>query len=455
MSLFGALFSGVSGLAAQSQAMGIIADNITNVSTTAFKRTTSNFSSLVTGSRTASSFAPGGVQPAVRQLVAVQGLLEISNSPTDLAINGDGFFVVSDVSKPTATAGQFAFTRAGSFSPDKNGDLRNAAGFFLRGYEVTDGAKGTITSDRTNLLSTATVNITDFNGTAQKTTSVKIQANLQSTQAISAQEAIYLPTVSVTNMASGNVTPDFSRSVQIFDSQGATRTLTFAFLKDAAAANQWNTEIFMEPSTDITPAGAFVDGQVSTGLTKFNTDGSINVAGTTVTLTNVSIPFGGTTGLGVTTPQTVTISFGTTGKTDGLTQFAGGSELVGTSVDGALFGKLNNVEIGELGVVTANFSNGLQEDVFKLPIATFPNPNGLASRNGSAFLASNDSGDFTLQLAGESGAGKVAPSALEASSVDLAEEFTDMIVTQRAFSAAGKIITTTEDMLDELVRLKR
>ena len=117
MSLFGALFSGVSGLAAQSQAMGIIADNITNVNTTAFKRTTSEFSSLVTGSRSANSFAPGGVRPAVRQLVDTQGLLQVSNSPTDLAINGDGFVVVSDITAPTATTGQFSFTRAGSFTP--------------------------------------------------------------------------------------------------------------------------------------------------------------------------------------------------------------------------------------------------------------------------------------------------------------------------------------------------
>ncbi|MCH7929853.1 MAG: flagellar hook-basal body complex protein, partial [Proteobacteria bacterium] len=220
MSLFGALFSGVSGLAAQSQAMGIIADNITNVTTTAFKRTTSEFSSLVTGSRTSTSFAPGGVKPTVRQLVDVQGLLQASNSPLDIGINGSGFFVVSDIAAPTATTGQFAFTRAGSFTPDKNGDLKNAAGFFLRGYEVTDTTKGTITSDRTNLLATTTVNVTNFNGTAEKTTIVKIQANLQSTQAISAQEGTYDPTVAGTNMASGNVTPDFKRSVQIFDSQG-------------------------------------------------------------------------------------------------------------------------------------------------------------------------------------------------------------------------------------------
>ena len=391
----------------------------------------------------------------MRQLVDTQGLLQVSNSPTDLSINGNGFFVVADIAAPTSTTGQFFFTRAGSFTPDKNGDLRNAAGFFLRGYEVTDATTGTITSDRTNLLATKTVNVTNFNGTAEKTRTVKIQANLQSTQAISAQEATYLPTASATNMASGNVTPDFKRSVQFFDSQGGSRTLTFAFLKDAAAANQWNTEIFIEPSTDITDAAPLIDGQISTGLTKFNADGSFNLAGTTVGLTNVNITFGGTTGLGITTPQIITISLGTTGKTDGLTQFAGASELVSTDVNGALFGTLNNVDINELGVVTANFSNGLQQDIFKLPIGTFPNPNGLVQRNGTAYLASNSSGNFSLQLAGESSAGKIASSTLEASSVDLAEEFTDMIVTQRAFSAAGKIITTTEDMLDELVRLKR
>ncbi len=250
MSQFGALYSGVSGLSAQSQAMGIIADNITNVTTTAFKRTTSEFSSLVTCQRTATAFSPGGVQPAIRQLVDTQGLLQSSNSPFDLGINGDGFFVVSSITNPSTADGTFFYTRDGTFVPDKNGDLKNAAGFFLRGYEVTNKITGAIPSDRASLLTTKTVNVKNLSDAVAASTSVSLQANLQSTQTVNASIGTFASGVATTNMAPSatgvvNFTLDFARSVSIVDSQGGTRTLTFAFLKSATAntwANTWNVE---------------------------------------------------------------------------------------------------------------------------------------------------------------------------------------------------------------------
>jgi flagellar hook protein FlgE len=138
-----------------------------------------------------------------------------------------------------------------------------------------------------------------------------------------------------------------------------------------------------------------------------------------------------------------------------MTQYDSTSTLISSSVNGAVFGNVEGVDIGEDGVVTAQFDNGLIKDVFKLPLATFQNPNGLERRNGNAFIESDQSGTFSLQQAGTGGAGKFSPSTLEASTVDLANEFTDMITTQRAYSASTKIITTADEMLTELNRVKR
>ena len=131
------------------------------------------------------------------------------------------------------------------------------------------------------------------------------------------------------------------------------------------------------------------------------------------------------------------VDFGTDGATDGMTQFDSNSQLVKTETDGAVFGSLTGIGVDEDGVVTALFENGSRRDIYKLPVATFPNPNGLLGRAGNAYVASATSGSLNMNEAGVGGAGKVAPSSLEVSTVDIAEEFTKMIITQRAFSAGG------------------
>ena len=136
MSIFGGMRSAVTGLAAQSQALGMIADNIANVSTVGYKRTSAQFSTLVTVSSTQSSHSPGGVASNVLRGIDQQGLLEASTSSTDIAISGDGFFVVND--SPDGS-GNVYFTRAGSFRPDKDGNLVNTAGYYLTGWPVTNG----------------------------------------------------------------------------------------------------------------------------------------------------------------------------------------------------------------------------------------------------------------------------------------------------------------------------
>lgn len=451
MSIYGAMFSGVSGLAAQSQALGMISDNISNINTIGYKRTVARFSTLVTESASQTKYAPGGVQSTPQALIDRQGLLQASTSPTDIAIAGDGFFVVNTVSLPTTSTGEFRFTRAGSFTPDEDGYLRNTAGYYLQGWPID--SSGAIPTNVNDLSVLQTVNINNLAGQAEATSSIALKGNLLSSQAVSAQEATYDPTVSGTNMASGTVTPDFIRSLQVYDSLGTARTLSFAFLK-SATPNQWHVEIYAEPAANVTVAGPLIDGQLAVGTLAFNTDGTLDGTTTSAALQSpLSVPWAA--GLGVVSPQAIDLSLGSDGLADGFTQFATPSQVYQSDVNGTVFGSVSGISIDKEGLVTAQFNNGTSRHIYKLPVATFPNPNGLGNVTGNAWIETDGSGPFTLFEAQTGGAGAITSGSLESSTVDLAEEFTNMIITQRAYSASGKIITTADEMLDELIRLKR
>ncbi len=571
MSLFGALFSGVSALKAQSQAMGIIADNISNVNTDGYKGTKSRFSTLVTTAATDTQFTPGGVQARPFALVEQQGLVQASSSPTDLAITGAGFFVVNSSS---SGANEPLYTRAGSFHQDNLGNLVNTSGFFLQGWPLDTngllpGAPGntTNTTSSADLASMQTVNVTKVNGTAAGTTTVALGANLTATQVTfqGAQDATLalsntatedlgvaiaglvdgdsftisnsggaigtftyeatLPlasgqfntltdlntlinavsgltsaiggstadatltvtmddpreTLTVTdvtnaagtdlfgtsgstvvdtydetaitkNLASGTVSAHFSRAVRIFDAQGTGHDVQIAFLK--AASNTWAVEVYTNPLTDVSVSSPLVAGQIATGTITFNGDGSLG---------SVSSGLAGAKSISWSTGSsnsTVTFDWGTsgaigTGLTDGLSQFDGGYNVAFVNQNGSQVGELSGVSINAAGFVIASFSNGQTSRLFKLPIATFADVSRLKGTSGNAYAQSDGSGQFNLREAGKGGAGFVAPSALEAANVDIGEEFTDMIITQRAFSASSRVITTVDDMLDELIRIRR
>ena len=552
MTIFGAFFSGVSGIHANAQALGTISDNIANVNTTGYKRAETRFQNLVTTPPIPAPFyLPAGVQTSVHNLIDRQGLLTASESNTHLGIVGQGFFVVADVNNANNTTGTFQYTRAGEFEPDKDGNLRNTAGLFLRGWPLD--ADGKIPTNQNDLSATETVNITEITGLASATSTVDIKANLQASQAVASAPqdlstatvtngdtdlstgapalvngttitinavgavntftfvtgtpaagqfntlnqlaslinaasgmvgsvsnrvltvtgdpgnaltvagtaaanlfgvatkttaATYDPTSATLSMASNSVTPDFERSVQIFDSKGGARTLTFAYLK-SQVANQWYTEAHIEPASDVTS----VDGIIASGTTAFDSSGAFDSTNTTAALTGaITVPWAAVLGVAA---QTVTVDFGTDGQANGLSQFDSPSQLVSFDVNGALFGKLAGVTVSEAGTVTAQFDNGSSKDLYKLPVATFRNPNGLQPRSGGSYTQTTASGTFNSQEAGTGTAGLIAPASIEASTVDLAEEFTDMIVIQQAFSAAGRVITTSDEMLDEVIRLKR
>ncbi len=430
MSLTGAMMIGVTGLNANSKALSIASSNIANVNTVGYKAGQNNFSTLLADSMGSGDISSQGVISIGTQNVTQQGLLQTTQSPTDLGINGNGFFVVNQLSDGS---GRTLYTRAGNFTPDSNGDLKNAAGFYLMGWPVD--LNGNIPTDRNDM---SPVNVAGLSGKAQATTEMTVQANLQASTAAK--------TYTAGQMASGAVTPDFTRTINVYDSQGGAQPLGISFVK--TGANTWAYEVsYQGASANVTGTNP-----ITTGTMTFNSDGTLANANGSATpatgMTNVTVPWNpATSGL---QPQTLSLNMGTVGSSDGLTQFDSPSALVNSSVNGALFGNLTGVNIDSSGFVTAQFSNGLVQKVYKLPIATFSNPNGLGAVSGNAYAVTNESGNAIVGEANTGGAGSISSSSLEASTVDLAGEFTNLITTQRAYSASARIITTADQMLQRL-----
>ena len=433
MSLYSALYAGVSGLGAQSSAMATVADNITNINTVGYKGVATEFRTLVTDGRMKSSYSAGGVAAAPQALISKQGLLQASASQTDLAIDGAGFFVVRTGEGPD---GDVAFTRAGSFKPDLQGFLRNTSGYYLQGWRLD--AQGSFV-DTGSLNALEPVRLSELTGSAAPTTEVQMRANLKS------DEVPFTGAYAAGDLASGSVTPHFSRSVDIYDAQGGAHRVTLAFLK--TGPNSWQSEVYASPASDVTAPG----GLLASGNLQFNPDGSLDRVASAPALFGPLTP-GWTNGAG---SQPISLALGSDGGLDGLTQFGSESALVSSSVDGGLLGNIASIEVSEEGIVSAIFDDGTARAVFQLPVATFQNPDGLTRLSGNAFAVSGNSGTAAINRPGALGSGNISSSTLEASNVDLAQEFTNMIRFQRAYSASSKIITTVDDMLQELSNLKR
>jgi flagellar hook protein FlgE len=435
MSIYTALRAGVSGLTANSSALAVISDNIANVNTVGYKRSGVDFSALVNAQNSNTTYNAGGVLPLTRQQISLQGSLEQSRSATDLAISGDGFFIVSPNNQQLSNGGSVLFTRAGSFTIDADGYMVNAQGLFLQGWPVA--SDGSVTTSPTSLSAIEAVNISGVGGLAEPTSNVGINANLNSDQTAFAGAYV------AGNMATGTVTPHFESSLEVFDSLGAPRTIAFGFLK--TGPNTWQVESYARPNTNIT-GGAGTGGLLASGTLTFNTDGT--VAGATGAIASAfTIPWASTTGAAA---QQITLDLNT-----GMTQFAKSFGVTSVTADGVPPGDLVGLVLEGDGMLTAQFSNGRARALYQIPLATFLNPNGLAADQGGAFRTTLQSGLYNINAANAGGAGRVVSGALEASNVDLAAEFTNLITTQRAYSAASRIITTADEMLEELLMIKR
>lgn len=484
MSINSALLAGVSGLTANSAALAAISQNIANVNTIGYKRSQGEFQTVVNSQSRGAGYSAGGVLASARHFTSQNGQLQRTSSATDLGIAGQGFFVVTEKAENLEPTDSRLFTRAGAFRVDNLGYLKNTAGLYLQGWPVD--ANGDIATDPSDLGRLRTINVGSVGGTAEATTRIQLNANLKSSQAISAEATdaaatpvganAYNPATNSMAMwdpeTGDGVKPDFEVTVPVSDSKGGQRTLALSFLK-STVPNQWYAEIRAVPATDVTTGTGLTDGQLRTGIVAFTQDGRLDVdamatLGASALFAdpaNATLNFGASdgaapaagefnwaAGLGI---DNQAISFDLTAAAGGLTQYDSASVVQATLTNGTAFGNLSEVKIDEKGFVTAIFDNGVTRQIAQVALATFPSADSLTEVSGNAFRVSQGSGTFNLKQAGTGGAGLIGASQLEASTVDLSAEFTGLITTQRAYSASSKIITTADEMLAELISIKR
>ncbi|GAB5387750.1 MAG: flagellar hook protein FlgE [Alphaproteobacteria bacterium] len=433
MSIFGSLFTGVSALQAQSQSMGTISNNIANVSTVGYKRETTAFNSLVTTSNGSRVFSPGGVSANQVASTSQQGLLQQSTSATDIAIAGNGMFVVrqsaDNISEPV-------FTRAGQFQEDSVGYLRNSSGYYLMGWRLDD--EGNIPAANSDIGSTEPVDVGFLNGLAAPTTTIEVGMNLQ---------------------ADADLTDTFNREVAIDDALGGQHTIDMTMQR--TAVNEWQVVLTVDDADQINlNDGAGSLNQRTINL-QFNGDGSLAAidrnqgAGfEAVTAGDADSSLLNLNGIDWTDTISGAEDSDITMDLSALTQFSSDFSVAYVDQNGAELGLRTGVTIDEDGLVTANFSNGQTRPLYQIPLATFANANGLNAISGNVYQQTVDSGSYNLRRARQDGAGAIAPSALEGSNVDLADEFSQMIITQRAYSAGTKIVSTSDQMLSELLNIR-
>jgi flagellar hook protein FlgE len=501
------LNSAVSGLRAHQLMLDVVGNNIANVNTPGFKGGRTSFSDVLSqtlaGATAPSSTTGGsdpqqvglGVRPGAITNFFTQGGILVTNKPTDLAIQGDGFFVLSDGSSSF-------YTRAGTFELDAAGNLVDS----VTGYRV-QGISGSITISPTTTASA--------NATARAT----LTGNLDGAAAAG---AVYTTTMSVNDSLGGshNLTLTFTKTATggpwtyavsesdtamsiasggggalAFGGNGAMSSaavatgagtsfsglsgLTFIVEVDNSGLDQ--TVTFAATDDTATEVAAAINAQ-TTGLTATVTPtGTIQVTsdrpGSTAQLeikagtANATLGFvsGSTyaaastaTGAvtlnftnGATSGQAVTLDFASSSNTTPVTGFASPSTLSLQSQDGSAAGTLQSFSIGTDGTINGTFSNGKTQSLGTIRLAAFSNPAGLLKVGSNLFRESSNSGVANVGAPGTGGRGTLAPGALEGSNVDLAEEFTKLIVAQRGFQANARVITTSDEVLQEAVNLKR
>jgi flagellar hook protein FlgE len=424
MSLLSALYSGVSGLTTNGEEIAVIGDNIANVNTIGFKGSRILFQDLLSETVLGGQIGRGASTQIVDKLMG-QGNLQATSSPTDLALNGDGFFVMRD------KGGAQFYTRAGQFRLDANGYLENPNGLFVMGYPQVG-----LSAPAGGLQ---TINLASVQSPPKATTTATLTANLDSGAAVAPGGPAFDP-------ANPAATSNYSTGMTVYDSLGGAHTVSVYFRKDAPG--QWSWYAVAPPGDLSAPPAA---GYSANGTLSFNPDGSLQSSATA----SSSFSF-----VGATPNQNIQFNFGTSiaaGGTglNGTTQFAQASGVSFQGQDGYTAGTLQGVSVDKDGVISGAFSNGTTRALARVAVATFQSQAGLEKAGGGLYRETLSSGQALIGRANEGNRGSIASSSLEASNVDLAQEFVTMITTQRAYQANAKTITTADSLLNEVINLKR
>jgi flagellar hook protein FlgE len=429
MAILNAMYSGVSGLTAEGDALGVIGDNLANSNTVGFKESRAIFDDVLGSAVGTEGGIGSGVRMTQAQQIFAEGSMLNTGQPTDVAISGDGFFVVNG--SVSGVNGDF-YTRAGQTSLNSNGTLVNPDGLAFQGYAAKPD--GTFSST----LGPIQVNTAAL--TPKMTTTLNVTANLDATQTTPA--AAWDP-------QNPGSTSNFSTSMQVYDSLGNPHSVDVYFRETGAGT--WDYHALANGS-EVQGGTAGQNSEIATGTLSFNTSGALQ----SNTLTG-----GGTVNFnGASSNQPLAFNFGTpiaSGGTglDGTTQFGSPSNVAAQSQDGYASGALSGIKIDGNGVVDGIYTNGQTIAVGKLAVAKFASNTGLGRAGQNLWTATQDSGVAALGQAGAGGRGALVTGSLEGSNVDIATQFVDLIAHQRSFQADSKTITTADQMLQDVVNMKQ
>lgn len=431
MSILRTMTTGASGLRAHSEALGVTGDNIANVSTVGFKRSRANFEDVLGRSVAGATAIPmggSGSRLAHVQQMWQQGALITTGAPTDLALSGDGLFIVSGNSD--GVDGDF-YTRAGQFTLDQTGFIVNPDGLRLQGYPAEDDGR----------LSAVVGDLQIEGGTvaAVPTANVALATNL---------DARAVPPAGGFNPADPANTSNFSTTSRVYDSLGTAHDVTIYFVNTAAGAWDWHALV---DGGELTGGTAGTPTESASGTLAFDTAGALTAETTVASTWNFA---------GATPGQVIAFDFGTSIAEGGTglgqtTQFSSVSSVAALTQDGSAAGQVSAIRIESDGVITGVFENGQSRTLGQVAVADFANTTGLARNGNNLWSETRDSGLPLVGAGGTGGRGLIVSGSLEASNVDLGSEFVDLIQFQRGFSANSKIITTADEMYQELVNIKR
>jgi flagellar hook protein FlgE len=410
------LNTSVSGMQADSNWLSTISQNVANSNTTGYKNVETDFSSLVDQIADGSQDF-GGVSTRAVSLNALQGNVISTSTATDLAVQGSGFFVVSD------SSGAMYLTRNGSFTPDASGNLVNSAGYYLMAANVQNGASPLAANSLTGLEK---VNVVNAGQTATPTTAGSLTANVPSTA--SPVAPANLPS---TNSAGATYTD--ATSLVVYDNLGGSHSINIYFTN--TGPNTWEVDAYDAAGASASAGFPYSSGPLATQTLTFSPTTGALTSGSPLSFT---IPNG--------QPMNLDLS--------NMTQLAAGFNVTAATANGNAPSGISGVSISTSGSVMFNYANGTSSAAYDIPLANVVSPNNLASVNGSAYLPTSSSGPVYLGTAGGAGFGKIEASSLESSTVDLATELTDMIQAQSAYEANSKVFQTGANILDVLNGLK-
>ncbi len=437
MSLFGSLTTAISGLNSQSRALGHVSDNIANSQTVGFKRTDTNFVSYVTQSDEA-FHSPGSVAARPDYANALQGTIEQSESPLSLAIGGQGFFSVATAAG-TGTDGlpvfdqrQF-YSRAGDFRLDGDGFLVNGSGHYLQGWPA------------------------DAAGNPDRAALEPVRLGQQAFNPVPTGR-IEVGAVLPAAAAAGQ---PISTQAQVYDALGKQHTVNLTFTRTADDA--WTLNVAEPDAVGGADRGtAQLRFGAAAATTPATPDGTLGAfAGAIQSLTVSAGAAGAPATVGFTAnfghgDQPVTLSLGQFGAADGLTQFdVEALNVRSLTQDGVPLGAYAGIAVRENGDVAVNYDNGQSRVIARVPLVAFSDPDKLQRLDGQAFMRTAESGEARVAEAESNGTGKLVTGALERSNVDIASEFTKLIVAQRAYTANTRVVTTSDEMLQETLNMRR